>query len=116
MNLFLELQKDLDAAILLIAHDLAQVRQAASQVYVMYLGRIVEEGTSEQVYRMPHHPYTQALLASVPPADPRAAAIREIPTLTGEIPSPITPPSGCRFRTRCPIVQDDLPPLKWSIG
>ncbi|MER8788378.1 ABC transporter ATP-binding protein [Mesorhizobium sp. M0983] len=105
MNLFLELQRDLGVAMLFIAHDLALVRQAVTRLYVMYLGKIVEEGTSEEVYRTPQHPYTRALLASVLQSDPRVAAERGIVTLAGEIPSPINPPSGCRFHSRCPIAQ-----------
>ncbi|CCV13724.1 ABC transporter ATP-binding protein [Mesorhizobium sp. STM 4661] len=106
MNLFLDLRRDLGLGILFIAHDLALVRQAATRVNVMYLGRIVEEGTSEQVHRHARHPYTRALLASVPQADPRIAARKGFVTLAGEIPSPVNPPSGCRFHTRCPLVQD----------
>jgi peptide/nickel transport system ATP-binding protein len=106
MNLFLELQRDLGVAMLFIAHDLALVRQAATRFYVMYLGKIVEEGTSEEVYRRSRHPYTRALLSSIPQSDPRIATERGFVTLTGEIPSPINPPSGCRFHTRCPIARD----------
>lgn len=106
MNLFLSLQKDLGVACLFIAHDLALVRQAASRVYVMYLGKIVEQGTSLEVYERPTHPYTRALLASIPSADPRIEAKREVPALLGDIPSPTNPPSGCRFRTRCPSAME----------
>jgi peptide/nickel transport system ATP-binding protein len=102
MNLFLTLQKELGVACLFIAHDLALVRQAASRVYVMYLGKVIEGGNSLDVYARPGHPYTSALLASVPSADPRVEALREAPVLKGDIPSPTNPPSGCRFRTRCP--------------
>jgi peptide/nickel transport system ATP-binding protein len=102
MNLFLSLQKDLGVACLFIAHDLALVRQAASRVYVMYLGKVIEQGSSRDVYARPAHPYTSALLASVPSADPRIEVLREAPALKGDIPSPTNPPSGCRFRTRCP--------------
>ncbi|MBA3039383.1 MAG: ABC transporter ATP-binding protein [Rhizobiaceae bacterium] len=103
MNLFLSLQKDLGVACLFIAHDLALVRQAASRVYVMYLGKLVEYGPSEAVYDRPSHPYTQLLLASVPDADPLRERARVVPLIEGEIPSPTNPPSGCRFRTRCPL-------------
>lgn len=102
MNLFLTLQKDLGVACLFIAHDLALVRQVANRTYVMYLGKIVEHGTSPEIYRTPSHPYTRALLASVPSADPRIQSVREVPAIIGDIPSPVNPPSGCRFRTRCP--------------
>jgi len=117
MNLFLSLQKDLGVACLFIAHDLALVRQAASRVYVMYLGKIVEQGTSLDVYERPTHPYTRALLASIPSADPRIEATREVPALLGDIPSPTNPPSGCRFRTRCPSAMEACaaaePPTVW---
>ncbi|MDZ5454850.1 ABC transporter ATP-binding protein [Labrys sp. ZIDIC5] len=102
MNLFLTLQKDLGVACLFIAHDLALVRQAASRTYVMYLGKIVESGASNELYGSPGHPYTRALLDSIPSADPRKEALREAPAIYGDIPSPTNPPSGCRFRTRCP--------------
>ncbi|MFK8250150.1 ABC transporter ATP-binding protein [Ancylobacter terrae] len=102
MNLFLTLHKDLGVACLFIAHDLALVRQATSRTYVMYLGRIVEEASSAELYARPSHPYTQALLGSIPSADPRVEAHREPPPIFGDIPSPTNPPSGCRFRTRCP--------------
>lgn len=106
MNLFLSLHKDLGVACLFIAHDLALVRQATSRTYVMYLGRIIEEARSGELYRHPSHPYTQALLASIPTADPRIEANRPPPAIFGEIPSPTNPPSGCRFRTRCPQAMD----------
>ncbi|MER9631175.1 ABC transporter ATP-binding protein [Mesorhizobium sp. M0296] len=103
MNLFLDLREKLGVSCLFIAHDLALVRQAASRVYVMYLGKVVESGSSEEVYRNPSHPYTQLLLASVPEADPATERRRNPPLITGEIPSPTNPPSGCFFRTRCPL-------------
>lgn len=115
MNLFLTLQKELGVACLFIAHDLALVRQAASRTYVMYLGKIVESGTSNELYGSPGHPYTRALLDSIPSADPRKEALREAPAIHGDIPSPTNPPSGCRFRTRCPhaiaACADTQPPL-----
>ncbi|MDX0480844.1 ATP-binding cassette domain-containing protein [Sinorhizobium medicae] len=107
MNLFLRLQKDLGVACLFIAHDLALVRQAASRVYVMYLGKIVEHGPSQELYDHPGHPYSQMLLASVPEVDPRVEKLRSAPLLKGEVPSPTNPPSGCRFRTRCPLAVED---------
>ncbi len=103
MNLFLRLQQELGVACLFIAHDLALVRQAATRVYVMYLGKVAEEGPSLDVYERPGHPYTRALLASIPSADPRIAAKRTLSAIKGDIPSPTNPPSGCRFRTRCPL-------------
>ncbi|MDW9570866.1 ATP-binding cassette domain-containing protein [Sinorhizobium meliloti] len=103
MNLFMGLRQDLGVACLFIAHDLALVRQAATRVYVMYLGKIVELGPSAELYERPSHPYTQLLLASVPDANPFVERQREVPLIAGEIPSPTNPPSGCRFRTRCPL-------------
>lgn len=107
MNLFLDLRRDLDVAILFIAHDLGLVRQASSRVYVMYLGKIVEQGPSQELYDNPSHPYTQFLLSSVPEVDPGIERDREVLALAGELPSPIDPPSGCRFRTRCPMASQD---------
>lgn len=107
MNLFLRLQKDLGVACLFIAHDLELVRQAATRVYVMYLGKIVEHGPSQELYDHPSHPYSQMLLASAPEADPIAERQRKAPLMIGEIPSPTNPPFGCRFRTRCPMAVDD---------
>jgi peptide/nickel transport system ATP-binding protein len=103
MNLFLDLRRDLGLACLFIAHDLALVRQAASRSYVMYLGKIVEAAPSDALYRTPAHPYSKALLASVPNPDPFIEKARRAVPLMGDIPSPINPPSGCRFRTRCAI-------------
>jgi oligopeptide/dipeptide ABC transporter ATP-binding protein len=101
LNLLAELQRDLQLAILFVAHDLAVVEHISHRVAVMYLGRIVETGTTEAVFRDPQHPYTQALLAAIPLPDP-SQRLRP-PELHGEIPSPISPPSGCRFHTRCPV-------------
>lgn len=103
MNLLFELRRDLNLACLFIAHDLALVRQAASRNYVMYLGKIVEEASSQDLYRAPAHPYSKALLASIPNPDPRIEKTRQSIPLIGDIPSPTNPPSGCRFRTRCSI-------------
>ena len=101
MNLFLKLRDDLGMSLLLISHDLSSVRQAAKRVYVMYLGKIVESGSSEDVYENPSNPYTQSLLSAVPDKDPRIERSREKIILSGDVPSPMYPPSGCRFRTRC---------------
>jgi peptide/nickel transport system ATP-binding protein len=105
MNLFLKLRDDLGMACLLIAHDLAIVRQAASRVYVMYLGKIMEAGGSEGVYGKPSHPYTQSLMSAVPDPNPIVERSRQRILLRGDVPSPVNPPSGCRFRTRCPAAE-----------
>ena len=99
-NLLLQLGRELGLALLLIAHDLALVRHLSDRVLVMYLGRAVEVAPAGVLYVQPHHPYTRALIASVLPLDPRA--VRAAP-LAGDAPSPLAPPSGCPFRSRCPL-------------
>jgi peptide/nickel transport system ATP-binding protein len=99
INLFAALQKSMNLSLVFISHDLAVVEHLAHRVAVMYLGRIVEIGAREEIFAAPRHPYTEALLSSVPSMDPDAKQRRIL--LRGDIPSPVNPPSGCRFRTRC---------------
>mgnify|MGYP002629983201 CR=1 FL=1 len=103
INLLKDLQDELKLSYLFIAHDLSVVRYLSSRIAVMYLGRIVEVGTSQEVFQNPRHPYTQALLSAVPRPDPKRK-MQHIP-LTGDVPSPMNPPPGCHFAPRCPVAE-----------
>lgn len=118
-NLLKDLQREFGLTLLFISHDLASVRFSCDEVLVLYLGRVMEIAPRDQLFTVPRHPYTRALLDAVPIPDPRAARLRRVRPLEGELPSALAPPSGCVFRTRCPIATErcarELPQLR-SIG
>jgi oligopeptide/dipeptide ABC transporter ATP-binding protein len=116
INLLLDLQRDMGFSCLFIAHDLATVQFLCNRVVVMYLGKVVEEASREEMFANARHPYTQSLLSAVPLPDPKVQRTRERVVLAGDIPSPVNPPSGCRFHTRCPVAElplcrDQVPAL-----
>jgi oligopeptide/dipeptide ABC transporter ATP-binding protein len=116
LNLMKRLQADHGLTYIVISHDLAVVKYMADRIGVMYLGKLVEMGSAEDIYQRAAHPYTGGLIATIPVPDPEEARARKGAGIKGELPSPVTPPSGCRFRTRCPFAQDlcaqEEPPLR----
>ena len=120
INLLEELQDEFHLTYLVVAHDLAVVRHISDRIGVMYLGGLVEEATADDLYALPLHPYTRALLSAVPVPDPTVEDTREQILLTGDLPSPSNPPAGCRFHTRCPWRQptrcDDERPALRTVG
>jgi oligopeptide/dipeptide ABC transporter ATP-binding protein len=120
LNLLAELQEAYSLTYLVISHDLAVVRYLADRIGVMYLGKLVELGARDDVYERPLHPYTRGLIDAVPTPDPVVERSKPALEMRGELPSAANPPSGCRFRTRCPLAQDICaevePPLEQPEG
>ncbi len=116
LNLMKRLQVEHNMASVVISHDLAVVKYLADRIGVMYLGKIVELGTGDDIYQRAAHPYTEALIKTIPVPDPAVEKAKTEVGIRGELPSPIDPPSGCRFRTRCPLAQEICaevePPLR----
>jgi oligopeptide transport system ATP-binding protein len=112
LNILMELQEKLGLSYLFISHDLSVVRHIADEVTVMYLGRVMEKGSTDAIFNNPAHPYTQALLSAIPLPDPKAQRERRKITLTGDIPSPLNAPEGCPFVTRCPVAFDDCKTIR----
>ena len=120
INLFLKLRRELDLTLLFISHDLGVVRHVCDRVAIMYLGRIVELGEAAEIYDSPRHPYTKALLASVPKITAGGSAGVTFKPIAGELPSPLDPPPGCHFHPRCEVAiarcRVDIPALRTAAG
>lgn len=112
INLLKDIQEEMGLALIFIAHDLSVVKHISDRIMVMYLGHVLEIGTDRQVYDQPGHPYTKALLSAVPLPDPYHERNKRISLLSGDLPSPINPPKGCVFSTRCPLATDDCQQYK----
>ncbi len=106
INLLMELQEEMGLSLIFIAHDLSVVKHISTRVMVLYLGNVMEISESDQLYRAPGHPYTEALISAVPIPDPKAEASKKVMILDADLPSPLNPPSGCVFRTRCPHAKE----------
>ena len=115
INLLIDLQKELGLSYIFIAHDIAVVKHISDRIAVMYLGRIVEEAPKDILFKNPKHPYTKALLGSVPLADPKKEKQRERLLIKGDLPSPLAPPTGCSFHTRCPLAKQECSQIEPSL-